>query len=285
MAALLLCLALMNGAQAAVRKGSMVRITLQNGTTVLGEVVSETSLGLLISNGSKTELVPFANVKTVDDLTPASAEPPPPPPPPPPPLTADEPLPAPKRAANISEERKLRFGVGVNGGAADGYYGVGWLVGAEFVVSFNFTEWFNLRVLANYTHTQNGPYSTNLGLAIAMPIIWFGVYGLGVAVAVGAGNVTYGRLGAAVGAFASTGIDSLLRGMGVDHLAITGISTNMCVESTAREAADRGYRVTLVEDACATTHRDLHDATMRNFSRLFGRVRITADVLAEVKTG
>jgi|GEM_PF-2412025 len=202
-AALLLCLALMNGAQAAVRKGSMVRITLQNGTTVLGEVVSETSLGLLISNGSKTELVPFANVKTVDDLTPASAEPPPPPPPPPPPLTADEPLPAPKRAANISEERKLRFGVGVNGGAADGYYGVGWLVGAEFVVSFNFTEWFNLRVLANYTHTQNGPYSTNLGLAIAMPIIWFGVYGLGVAVAVGAGNVTYGRLGAAVGAFAS----------------------------------------------------------------------------------
>jgi len=88
-----------------------------------------------------------------------------------------------------------------------------------------------------------------------------------------------------IGAFASTGIDSLLRGMGVDHLAITGISTNMCVESTAREAADRGYRVTLVEDACATTHRDLHDATMRNFSRLFGRVRITADVLAEVKTG
>ncbi len=88
-----------------------------------------------------------------------------------------------------------------------------------------------------------------------------------------------------IGAFASTGIDSLLRGMGIDHLAITGISTNMCVESTAREAADRGYRVTLVEDACATTHRDLHDSTMRNFARLFGRVRMTADVLAEVQAG
>ncbi len=85
-----------------------------------------------------------------------------------------------------------------------------------------------------------------------------------------------------IGAFASTGIDSLLRGMGVEHLAVTGISTNMCVETTAREAADRGYRVTLVEDACGTTHRDLHDSTMRNFARLFGRVRSTEEVLGEV---
>lgn len=88
-----------------------------------------------------------------------------------------------------------------------------------------------------------------------------------------------------IGAFASTGIDSLLRGMGVEHLAVSGISTNMCVETTAREAADRGYRVTLLEDACATTHRDLHDSTMRNFARLFGRVRSTAEVLTEVGAG
>lgn len=88
-----------------------------------------------------------------------------------------------------------------------------------------------------------------------------------------------------IGAFASTGIDSLLRGMGIEHLAVTGISTNMCVETTAREAADRGYRVTLVEDACGTTHRELHESTMRNFARLFGRVRMTADVLAEVAAG
>ena len=86
-----------------------------------------------------------------------------------------------------------------------------------------------------------------------------------------------------VGAFASTGIDSLLRSLGADQLYLVGVSTNMCVESTAREAADRGYAVTLVEDACGTTHEELHHATMRNFQRLFGRVRSTAEVLAELE--
>lgn len=76
--------------------------------------------------------------------------------------------------------------------------------------------------------------------------------------------------------------DILLRGMSVEHLAVNGFSTNMCMETSAREAADRGYRVTLVEDARGTTHRELHDGTMRNFARLFGRVRSTAEVLDEV---
>lgn len=86
-----------------------------------------------------------------------------------------------------------------------------------------------------------------------------------------------------IGAFASTHIDSLLRALGCEQLYLTGVSTNMCVETTAREAADRGYGVTLVEDACGTTHEDLHEVTMRNFQRLFGRVRGTAEVLAELE--
>ncbi|HSF93697.1 MAG TPA: isochorismatase family cysteine hydrolase [Thermohalobaculum sp.] len=85
-----------------------------------------------------------------------------------------------------------------------------------------------------------------------------------------------------IGAFASTGIDHLLRSLGREQLYVTGISTNMCVETTAREAADRGYAVTLVEDACATTHADLHEGTIRNFARLFGRVRSTEEVLGEL---
>ena len=85
-----------------------------------------------------------------------------------------------------------------------------------------------------------------------------------------------------IGAFASTGIDHLLRSLGREQLYMTGISTNMCVETTAREAADRGYAVTLVEDGCATTHADLHEGTIRNFARLFGRVRSTREVLAEL---
>ncbi len=85
-----------------------------------------------------------------------------------------------------------------------------------------------------------------------------------------------------IGAFASTGIDSLLRALGREQLYLLGVSTNMCVETTAREAADRGYQVTLVEDACATTHADLHAATMKNFQRLFGRVCSTTEVMNEL---
>jgi nicotinamidase-related amidase len=88
-----------------------------------------------------------------------------------------------------------------------------------------------------------------------------------------------------VGAFASTAIDSLMRSLGVDQLYMVGVSTNMCVETTAREAADRGYQVTLVEDACATTFEDLHHVTLRNFQRLFGRVAATDQVLAELQVG
>jgi nicotinamidase-related amidase len=82
-----------------------------------------------------------------------------------------------------------------------------------------------------------------------------------------------------IGAFASTGIDHLLRMLDCESLFMTGVSPNMCVETTAREAADRGYAVTMVEDACATTHEDLHHNTMRNFQRLFGKVRSTDEVL------
>ncbi|MFC7557425.1 cysteine hydrolase family protein [Pseudoroseomonas wenyumeiae] len=85
-----------------------------------------------------------------------------------------------------------------------------------------------------------------------------------------------------IGAFASSSIDSILRSMGRNQLIMCGISTNMCVETTAREAADRGYSVTLVEDACATTHADLHASTMKNFARLFGRVQPCDEVLSEI---
>jgi nicotinamidase-related amidase len=83
-----------------------------------------------------------------------------------------------------------------------------------------------------------------------------------------------------MGAFASTGLDHLLRSLESEHLFITGVSTNMCVETTAREAADRGYAVTLVEDACAATHEDLHEGALRNFRRFFGAVRSTDDVIS-----
>jgi len=87
------------------------------------------------------------------------------------------------------------------------------------------------------------------------------------------------------GAFNSTGIDQLLRNMGVHSLVIIGVATNACVETTARDAADRGYRCVLVDDACAGQSEFLHDATMLSFATLFGRVVTTAEVLAELDGG
>lgn len=83
-------------------------------------------------------------------------------------------------------------------------------------------------------------------------------------------------------AFASTGIDHLLRGLGITDLACTGMTTEACVESTARSAADRGYNVLLVDDACQTWERSAHDATMRTFARNFGRVAPTSTVVTEL---
>lgn len=87
------------------------------------------------------------------------------------------------------------------------------------------------------------------------------------------------------GAFNSTGIDALLRTLGTDHLVITGISTNSCVETTARDAADRGYRCVLVDDGCGAAREELHQATLVSFRRLFGRVAMTDEVLRELEGG
>jgi len=88
-----------------------------------------------------------------------------------------------------------------------------------------------------------------------------------------------------VGAFNSTGIDQTLRTLGIEQLAIAGVSTNSCVETTARDAADRGYECVLVEDACGAARVEFHDATLTSFRRLFGRVVPAADVIAELQAG
>jgi nicotinamidase-related amidase len=52
--------------------------------------------------------------------------------------------------------------------------------------------------------------------------------------------------------FNATNLDYLLRNLGVRQLVVAGVMTDQCVESTVRDACDRGYLVTLVVDGCAT---------------------------------
>ena len=65
------------------------------------------------------------------------------------------------------------------------------------------------------------------------------------------------------GSFYATDLDLLLRRRSVRNLVITGVTTDVCVHSTMREANDRGYECLLVEDCCATTFQENHDACVR----------------------
>lgn len=83
-------------------------------------------------------------------------------------------------------------------------------------------------------------------------------------------------------AFSSTGIDQILRNLGVEGLVMAGVATNACVGMTASDAADRGYKVIVVEDATAAPSPILHEAALLNFAYLFGQVKTTDEVLAEM---
>jgi nicotinamidase-related amidase len=83
--------------------------------------------------------------------------------------------------------------------------------------------------------------------------------------------------------FSTTEIDDVLRRMGIDHLVMTGIVTDGCVELSSRDAADRGYRVTLVSDACSASTPEAHeDAIARMTDGSFVAARTTDHVAAAV---
>jgi biuret amidohydrolase len=81
------------------------------------------------------------------------------------------------------------------------------------------------------------------------------------------------------GTLNSTMLDQTLRNMGMQSLVVCGVTTDVCVETTARDAADRGFQVIIAEDACAAFSSDLHRAALQAFSLAFGRVRKTDDIV------
>ncbi|NBC31323.1 MAG: isochorismatase family protein [Alphaproteobacteria bacterium] len=60
------------------------------------------------------------------------------------------------------------------------------------------------------------------------------------------------------GAFYETDLDLILRNRGVDTLAVCGVTTEVCVHTTIREANDRGYRCVALGDCCASYFPDFH---------------------------
>ncbi|KQT52483.1 MULTISPECIES: cysteine hydrolase family protein [unclassified Aureimonas] len=82
-------------------------------------------------------------------------------------------------------------------------------------------------------------------------------------------------------AFKGTDLDMLLRAQGIRSVVTTGVSTNVCVESTLREAFELGYYLCVPRDGCASWDASLHAATLRNVEARFGIVG-DVDGLTEV---
>ncbi|WP_306358359.1 MULTISPECIES: isochorismatase family cysteine hydrolase [unclassified Nocardia] len=69
----------------------------------------------------------------------------------------------------------------------------------------------------------------------------------------------------------------------IDTVLITGTVTNVCCESSARDAATLGFRVIMVADGNAARRDQDHNATLHTIYRSFGDVRPTSDVLAMIR--
>ena len=91
--------------------------------------------------------------------------------------------------------------------------------------------------------------------------------------------------------FEKTNLDDLLKGFGVEDVALVGFMTHVCVNSTARAAFNHGYRATVVGNATATrslpsptggvtSAKDLHEASLTALNDIFAVVVPSADDIA-----
>lgn len=77
----------------------------------------------------------------------------------------------------------------------------------------------------------------------------------------------------------SSEIEPVLRGRGIDTLVFTGVATNVCVESSARDAMMLNFRTLMVSDGCAAFTDAEHNATLAIFHTRFGDVRKTDEIV------
>lgn len=78
--------------------------------------------------------------------------------------------------------------------------------------------------------------------------------------------------------FNSTNIDYVLRNLGVEELVVVGFLTDQCIDHTVKDAADRGYYVTCIRDACMANTAARHEAALACFAG-YCRMATTEDFL------
>jgi ureidoacrylate peracid hydrolase len=83
----------------------------------------------------------------------------------------------------------------------------------------------------------------------------------------------------------SSDIESHLRGRGIDTLLVGGTATNVCCESSARDAMMLNFKVIMVPDVLATHSDEDHNATLRTFYAIFGDVQTSDEAIESLKRG
>ena len=81
----------------------------------------------------------------------------------------------------------------------------------------------------------------------------------------------------------SSNIEAVLRARGIDTILVTGTATNVCCESTARDAVMRNFQTVMVSDGLATRTDEEHNATLMNFYLTFGDVMTTDEVIGYLR--
>ncbi|MBV8847234.1 MAG: isochorismatase family protein [Bryobacterales bacterium] len=84
--------------------------------------------------------------------------------------------------------------------------------------------------------------------------------------------------------FARTSLDDELRKRGIRYLFFTGIATNVCVESTLRDAFFLDYWPILIADAAMATDEASHEASVRNVERFFGWTIPSSELVGQLAT-
>jgi nicotinamidase-related amidase len=85
-------------------------------------------------------------------------------------------------------------------------------------------------------------------------------------------------------AFYNTDLETILRCLKIEDLVITGIMTNMCCESTARDAYFRDYRVFFMADGTGSITEEMHLASLLNLAFGFACVTTTATIQAQLRS-
>ena len=81
--------------------------------------------------------------------------------------------------------------------------------------------------------------------------------------------------------FNSTNFEYVLRNLGIEYVVVMGIMTDQCVETAVRDGCDRGFLMTVVEDACATHSERRHRESLLGIKG-YCRVRTTQALIAEL---